>query len=57
MSVPMGVGSQVNKFEQVSSDDHEMSVVGEGEVTGRGGGGRERGWDGEGERGEGEGGS
>ena len=24
------VGPQVNKFEQVSSDDHQMSVVGEG---------------------------
>ena len=31
MSVPvgrMGVGSQVNKFEQVSTDDHRMSLVG-----------------------------
>ena len=48
MSVPMGIGAQVNKFEQVSSDDHELSVVGEGDWTGRGGGGRERGGDGEG---------
>ena len=23
-----GLGPQVNKFEQVSSDDHQMSVVG-----------------------------
>ena len=29
MSVLVGVGPQVNKFEQVSSDDHQMSVVGE----------------------------
>ena len=28
MSVPVGVGPQVNEFEQVSSDDHQMSVVG-----------------------------
>ena len=27
-----GVGPQVNKFEQVSSDDHQMSVPGEGGV-------------------------
>ena len=31
----MGVGPQVNKFERVSSDVHQMSVVGEG---GKGGG-------------------
>ena len=30
MSVPMGVGPQVNKFEQVSSDDYHMSLVGWG---------------------------
>ena len=35
MSVPVGwaprkgVGPQVSKFEQISSDDHQMSVVGE----------------------------
>ena len=29
MSV-LGVGPQVNKFEQVSSDDHQMSVAGVG---------------------------
>ena len=28
MSVPVGVGPQVNEFEQVSSDDHQMSAVG-----------------------------
>ena len=28
MSVPGGIGPQVNKFEQVSSDDHQMSVAG-----------------------------
>ena len=27
MSVLVGVGPQVNKFEQVSSDDHQMSVA------------------------------
>ena len=28
MSVPVrGLGPQVNKFEQVSSDDHQMSVA------------------------------
>ena len=27
MSVLVGVGPQVNKFEQVSSDDHQMSLV------------------------------
>ena len=26
----LGVGPQVNKFEQVSSDDHQKSVVGRG---------------------------
>ena len=31
MSVPAGaVGPQVNKFEQVSSDDHQLSVAGGG---------------------------
>ena len=30
MSVLEGVGPQVNKFEQVTSDDHQMSVVGLG---------------------------
>ena len=29
MSVLVGVGPQVNKFKQVSSDDHQMSVAGE----------------------------
>ena len=29
-------GSQMNKFEQVSSDDHQMSLVGMGQVGGRG---------------------
>ena len=29
-----GLGPQVNKFEQVSSDDHQMSVVGGGEMLG-----------------------
>ena len=28
MSVPVGEGPQVNEFEQVPSDDHQMSVVG-----------------------------
>ena len=28
MGLGMGVGLQVNKFEQVSSDDHHMSVAG-----------------------------
>ena len=27
----MGVGPQINKFEEVSSDDHQMSVAVEGE--------------------------
>ena len=27
MSVPVGVGPQVNKFEPVSSDNHQMSVA------------------------------
>ena len=35
MSV-LGVGPQVNKFEQVSSDDHEMSVTGKGVGLGKG---------------------
>ena len=30
MSVLLGAGPLVNKFEQVSSDDHQMSVVGDG---------------------------
>ena len=30
MSVPVGGGLQVNKSEQVSSDDHQMSVAGVG---------------------------
>ena len=36
----LGLGPQVNKFEQVSSDDHQMSVAG-GRYTGlmSGGGG------------------
>ena len=38
MSVPVGVGPQVNKFEQVSSDGHKMSLAGRGDRT-RGGGG------------------
>ena len=36
MSVPWGrrwVCPEVNKFEQVYSDDHQMSVAGEGEST------------------------
>ena len=30
MSVLVGVGPQVNKFEQFSSDDHQMSLAGGG---------------------------
>ena len=29
VSTMEGVGHQVNKFEQVSSDDHQMSVAGQ----------------------------
>ena len=36
VSTGFGVGPQVNKFEQVSSDDHQMSVVGEGPMSGNG---------------------
>ena len=32
-----GVGPQVNKFEQVSSDDHQISVAGDKKVLGWGG--------------------
>ena len=32
MSVVFGLGPQVNKFEQFSSDDHQMSLVGDGYV-------------------------
>ena len=28
----LGAGSQINKFEQVSSDHHQMSLVGKEEV-------------------------
>ena len=35
MSVPVwGIGPQVNKFEQVSSDDHQMSLAGNAYVQG-----------------------
>ena len=30
MSVPMGGGPQVNKFEEVSNDGHQVSLVGVG---------------------------
>ena len=33
VSTSTGVGPKVNKFEQVSNDDHQMSVVGEGVST------------------------
>ena len=36
MSVLVGVGYQVSKFKQVSSDDHDMSLAG---VLGTSGGG------------------
>ena len=32
------VGPQVNKFEHISSDDHQMSLAGEVGYPGRGGG-------------------
>ena len=44
MSVPVGVGPEVNQLEQVSSDDQKMSVargrgyVSKSDVQGRGGG-------------------
>ena len=33
VSTSDGVGPQVNKFEQVSSDDHQMSVAAGGRVS------------------------
>ena len=36
MSVPVGVCPQVNKFEQVSSDDHQMSLSGVSKSGGSG---------------------
>ena len=41
MSVPVGVGPQVNKFEQVSCVEYQMLVAGDRSIGGSKGGARD----------------